>query len=65
VKCEDFPCCGHALGECPNGEAKECPDCGRMFMPCSLGEIYCLPCGSRPFGAFDEDLGEYAGDEGL
>lgn len=48
MRCEDFPCCGHALNECPTGPAKECPDCGRIFEPCSLGTKYCLACGSRP-----------------
>ncbi len=47
-RCEDFPCCGHVLGECPTGPAKPCPDCGRMFEPCSNGSEYCLACGSRP-----------------
>lgn len=46
--CEDFPCCGHVLNECPTGPEKRCPDCGRSFMPCSLGEIYCLACGQTP-----------------
>ena len=48
ARCEDFPCCGHQLGECPTGPAKNCPDCGRLFEPCSLGDVYCLACGSRP-----------------
>jgi hypothetical protein len=48
ARCEDFPCCGHVLNECPTGPAKPCPDCGRMFEPCSLGEEYCLACGQRP-----------------
>lgn len=48
MRCEDFPCCGHQLGECPTGPAKECPECGRVFEPCSLGETYCLACGQRP-----------------
>jgi hypothetical protein len=48
MRCEDFPCCGHAQGECPTGKSKPCPECGRMFEPCSLGETYCLSCGQRP-----------------
>lgn len=48
MKCEDFPCCGHQLGECPSGPVKQCPECGQGFEPCSLGTEYCLACGSRP-----------------
>lgn len=47
-RCEDFPCCGHQIGECPIGPAKPCPECGRMFEPCNNGSTYCLACGSRP-----------------
>lgn len=48
ARCEDAPCCGHALNECPTGPSKECPDCGHMFEPTAMNSIYCLACGSLP-----------------
>lgn len=63
-RCEDFPCCGHQIGECPTGPAKRCPDCGRMFEPCSDGEKYCLACGQTPKFSSAEDRDDYYFDRG-
>lgn len=31
-RCEDFPCCGHEPGDCPDDEGRmRCVECGRKL----------------------------------
>jgi len=49
LRCEDFPCCGHQIGECPtDNKSHICKECGRSFMPDSMTWNYCYPCGQTP-----------------
>jgi hypothetical protein len=57
ARCEDFPACGHQIGECRSdgGEgivgvdaAQRCPECHRTFVPCSEAELMCYRCGQTP-----------------
>ena len=48
MKCEDFPCCGHSIGECPDyTQINTCGECGRKFHPDSENEEFCLSCNSK------------------
>jgi hypothetical protein len=37
MRCEDFPCCGHESGDCPDPDARSC---GEWPLPC-------VECGGR------------------
>lgn len=40
ARCEDFPCCGHAAGECPSFNSKGerlCCECGKYVANRSTG----------------------------
>lgn len=43
MKCDEFPFCGHTVGQCP-GNATNCEGCGKSFLPTSEGEEFCLRC---------------------
>ena len=44
MACEDYPCCGHDFGDCPdfNGRFK-CVECGRM-LPRNAASSICSRC---------------------
>ena len=59
MKCEDYPCCGHAgdPGGCPDMETiVKCKDCGRKFHPDDLSYDYCYRCQAI---SRSEDYGDY------
>jgi len=65
VSCEDFPCCGHESGCCPDFD----PETGRQLdMKCTCGasvpltsrSSLCGPCLRGPFqGGFEDYEGYY------
>ena len=51
MACEDYPCCGHARGECPETDSKgrerwRCVDCGKL-LPISATSSICAKCQRR------------------
>ena len=52
-RCEDFPCCGHALNECPRIDSKgrerwTCVECGKPLRLNASSSI-CPKCTKRMF----------------
>jgi len=46
-RCEDYPCCGHTDGECPNTDGSfNCATCGRKLPKKSPSSI-CQKCHRR------------------
>ena len=44
ARCEDYPCCGHEPGGCPNSDGSyNCARCGRR-MPKSSRSAVCSRC---------------------
>lgn len=48
MACEDYPCCGHELGDCPTEDSKgrkrwTCVECGKRLPPNSPSSI-CRVC---------------------
>jgi len=47
ARCEDYPCCGHDEGDCPeiiNGKERwRCIDCGKM-LPIGAESSICNKC---------------------
>jgi hypothetical protein len=42
--CEDFPCCGHEPGDCPDSEGRmKCVGCGKR-LPRNAARSYCAKC---------------------
>lgn len=65
ARCEDFPCCGHELGCCPDFD-----EAGKQLnMKCTCGATVplhsrssiCSSCLKR--GAFDDDRPDFYGDD--
>lgn len=51
-KCEDFPCCGHELGDCPDGQERlSCIDCGKK-LPRRATSSICDKCQKRMGDAY-------------
>ena len=45
--CEDYPCCGHEAGDCPDSEGRfTCVGCGKR-LPRDAGSSICPKCQSR------------------
>lgn len=45
--CEDYPCCGHEAGDCPDSEGRfKCVICGRR-MPIGQTSSICNYCRSN------------------
>jgi len=43
-RCEDYPCCGHEDGGCPNEDGTfNCAQCGRR-LPKNSSSAVCSPC---------------------
>lgn len=56
-RCEDFPCCGHLAGECPDEKGNHYCSCGAMLPKKSRFSI-CNGCLRRESKREDE-LGDY------
>ena len=66
MACEDYPCCGHEAGGCPqideNGaERFRCACCSVLMAPKARSAV-CEPCHKRR-RASDEDFEPYYDDE--
>lgn len=47
ARCEDYPCCGHEDGGCPNHDGSfNCASCGRK-MPKNSPSAVCAKCHKR------------------
>jgi hypothetical protein len=47
--CEDYPCCGHERGDCPDSNGRfTCVECGRRLPRQAVSSI-CLPCQRRMY----------------
>ena len=57
--CEDFPCCGHSLGDCPdsNGSYK-CVQCGKRLPKNSPSSI-CDKCIKRMMKYMDDGRDDF------
>jgi hypothetical protein len=59
-RCEDFPCCGHAAGECPSRDPKigkevyPCAGCGGK-LPANSRSSLCPRCITRLHRSMDQD----------
>ncbi len=72
-RCEDYPCCGHAPGECPmtdgNGDLRyRCARCGKVLPPHAHSSL-CARCERGMYRVMDDDptgqdLDRYFGVEG-
>lgn len=61
MRCEDYPCCGHAddPGGCPDfSRTVRCKGCGTKFHPDELTENYCYACQN-----YQENENEYWDEE--
>jgi hypothetical protein len=46
-RCEDYPCCGHEDGGCPNTDGSfNCASCGRK-LPKNSPSAICVKCHKR------------------
>ena len=55
--CEDYPCCGHEQGDCPDSEGRfNCVECGKRLKKNATSSI-CEKCLRRM------DYGDYGRDE--
>lgn len=50
-RCEDFPCCGHASGDCPSVDSRgreryRCVECGKLLRAGAASSI-CPRCTKR------------------
>ena len=43
-RCEDYPCCGHEAGDCPDSKGRmKCVECGRRMSNRATSSI-CASC---------------------
>jgi hypothetical protein len=55
-RCEDFPCCGHAFGDCPDASGRmTCVECGRR-LPRNAASSICAKCQLRRKQMSEDDL---------
>jgi hypothetical protein len=44
AKCEDYPCCGHEVGDCPDSSGRmKCVKCGKRLSKNAASSI-CATC---------------------
>lgn len=56
-RCEDYPCCGHGDGECPNEDGTyNCSRCGRRLL--DLNSSLCSNCLSKMYDAMEDPTGQ-------
>lgn len=53
--CEDYPCCGHEPGDCPDAQGRfRCVGCGKR-LPRTASSSYCARCQRRRVWDRDQD----------
>jgi hypothetical protein len=67
-RCEDYPCCGHAAGECPSTDKYgrqrwTCTECGRI-LPYNASSSICKKCLKRTLSYVDRYGGPTTGYDG-
>lgn len=56
ARCEDFPCCGHESGDCPDSSGRmKCVECGKR-QPKTATSSICPKC-TRRMSCEDYDYG--------
>jgi len=57
MACEDYPCCGHESGDCPDSSGRmKCVECGKR-LPRTATSSICARCLRRMNSRhYDEDL---------
>ena len=46
-RCEDYPCCGHEPGDCPDSQGRmSCVECGKR-LPKTASSSICSACMKR------------------
>jgi hypothetical protein len=52
--CEDYPCCGHGDGGCPNKDGSfNCSQCGKK-LPKKSGSSICARCEKKNMKRWDD-----------
>lgn len=55
MACEDYPCCGHEQGDCPDSEGRmKCVECGKRLSRSATSSI-CKKC-QREMQKRDDDF---------
>ncbi len=59
ARCEDFPCCGHDAGDCPDSQGRfTCVECGKRLARTATSSI-CLKCQRRMRDEDSADRADY------
>ncbi len=63
-RCEDYPCCGHEDGGCPDKDGcYSCCDCG-CKLPKDATSAMCASCRKDMYASFDRDDAYYDSGDG-
>lgn len=61
--CEDYPCCGHEPGDCPDSQGRfTCVTCGRR-LPKPVPSSICARCQEAMDNPTGQDLDNYLGGD--
>lgn len=62
-RCEDYPCCGHEAGDCPDSSGRmTCVECGKRLAKNATSSI-CAKCLRKMnFNDYDSDYDFYNRD---
>ncbi len=61
ARCEDYPCCGHEAGDCPDKSGRmRCCDCGKLLSKNATSSL-CAKCLKR-MARCEDDCFDMAGD---
>jgi len=56
ARCEDYPCCGHAAGDCPDAAGRmTCVECGKRLSKKATSST-CAKCQRRMDRDYDYDI---------
>ena len=62
ARCEDYPCCGHEAGDCPDASGRmKCIECGKRLSKNAHSSI-CTKCLRRNYSSSYEDSYESMSD---
>jgi hypothetical protein len=54
-RCEDFPCCGHESGDCPDSQGRmTCVECGKKLAK-NVSSSICVACLQRMSRCYQYD----------